>query len=625
HFDDAAAELEGFARRLWGAVPAGIGNAGSTDGVDWESYRTGITNGTDPGHPEYWGAARDRDQRLVEMAPIGFALASIPEKIWDPLSDQAKSNLEAWLLPINDLICANNNWHFFRVLVNLGLARVGAKYSLKALNDSLDRFEAWYLGDGWYSDGPTQQRDYYITFAIHYYSLIYAKLVTSPAFSNSPLFDPVRTETYRERAAVMINDFLHWFDPGSGACIPFGRSLTYRFACVSFIGAAVFAGVESVDAGTLKGVFLRHMRWWLQRPEIFNNDGTLSIGWAYPNLNMAEAYNSPGSPYWALKAFLPLALPPTHDFWTFPEKPMPRLPSPHPLPHAHAILIHTSRQPTHTYALTSGQHANFVMRHSAEKYGKLAYSATFGFSVPVGAFGLEQAAPDSTLALSDDADVKSGNGNHWRVRRVPIDAKILRADTASGPLDIIAASWDAWPDVHVRTWLVPVTNAPKSLPGDWHIRIHRVTTARDLCASDAAFSVHSQSVGGSNRRLEGWNAEYDEGVELRQAEPTDDTSALVRSYVGTVGIKWLPHALPRRGGPLAPTARIIQCSPNTSIMFPHTLLPTIVYKLSGRADPYWLVSGIFAVVGHEKSDWREAWNEGVETPLPEWLDSVLDQ
>lgn len=32
-----------------------------------------------------------------------------------------------------------------------------------------------YIGDGWYSDGNSLQRDYYIPFALHYYSLLYAK------------------------------------------------------------------------------------------------------------------------------------------------------------------------------------------------------------------------------------------------------------------------------------------------------------------------------------------------------------------------------------------------------------------------------------------------------------------
>jgi len=38
------------------------------------------------------------------------------------------------------------------------------------------------------------------------------------------------------------------------------------------------------------------------------------------------------------------------------------------------------------------------------KYGKFAYSSSFGFSVPTGPLRIAQQAPDSTLALSDDSE-----------------------------------------------------------------------------------------------------------------------------------------------------------------------------------------------------------------------------
>ena len=75
HFSETAAELEGFSRPLWGLVPLAAGG-GEFDG--WELYRHGLTNGTDPHHPEYWGDPADRDQRLVEMAAFGLGLALTP-------------------------------------------------------------------------------------------------------------------------------------------------------------------------------------------------------------------------------------------------------------------------------------------------------------------------------------------------------------------------------------------------------------------------------------------------------------------------------------------------------------------------------------------------------------------
>ncbi len=64
HFDRAAADLEGFARPLWGLAPFA---AGGGYFAHWDRYAEGIANGTDPEHPEYWGQVNGRDQRMVEL------------------------------------------------------------------------------------------------------------------------------------------------------------------------------------------------------------------------------------------------------------------------------------------------------------------------------------------------------------------------------------------------------------------------------------------------------------------------------------------------------------------------------------------------------------------------------
>jgi len=166
---DRANELESFARPLWGLAPLAAGG-GRFD--DWDLYRRGLTNGADPRHPEYWGVPHDGEQHLVEMAAIGFGLALAPQELWEPLEPRAKANLTQWLLEINRRSLHANNWLFFRVLVNLGLARVGVEHDGDASRAALDQLETFYLGDGWYADGPGGQRDYYVAFAMHFYGLL---------------------------------------------------------------------------------------------------------------------------------------------------------------------------------------------------------------------------------------------------------------------------------------------------------------------------------------------------------------------------------------------------------------------------------------------------------------------
>lgn len=71
HFDHRAAEMEGFARALWGLAPLLAVQPDHPDFTrmagDWVD---GLDHGTDPDHEDYWGKPGVRDQRHVELAAI---------------------------------------------------------------------------------------------------------------------------------------------------------------------------------------------------------------------------------------------------------------------------------------------------------------------------------------------------------------------------------------------------------------------------------------------------------------------------------------------------------------------------------------------------------------------------
>ncbi|MBN9305740.1 MAG: hypothetical protein BGO82_02090 [Devosia sp. 67-54] len=448
HFDRAAADLEGFARPLWGLVPLA---AGGGQFAHWELYRRGLANGTDPEHPEYWGPVSSTDQRMVELAAIGLAMRMIPEHIWDPLDARAKANIASYLIEARRHAHANNNWKFFRVLVDLGLERCGIAFDRSLTTAYLDELDGFYLGDGWYRDGIVRRIDHYIPFAMHFYGLIYARLSQG---------DEARVARLVERAKLFAGDIRHWFDDEGGG-LAFGRSLTYRYACGGVWGALAYAGVEALPWGEIKGHYLRHLRWWSQLP-IADRDGILSVGYGYPNLFMSESYNSAGSPYWAFKAFLPLALPEDHPFWTAEEQPARFDAEPVPFRHPGMVMLHT---PGNVVALSSGQQ-NWEMRAGAEKYAKFVYSSRYGFSVEADERAYDKGAFDGALALSDD-------NRHFRVRE--------QNDVARLAGNVLCSVWHPWPDVMVETWLLPAS--------PWHIRVHRITTPRALHATEGGFAV----------------------------------------------------------------------------------------------------------------------------------------
>jgi len=452
HYATDIAEMEGLSRVLWGLFPLLAG--GDTTPFS-DKYINAIRIGTDPQHPGYWGETGPYDQRLVEMAAYGLGLALLQEKLTDLFSEREVMNLHAWLNQITDATMPDSNWNYFAIMVQLGFKRAGLPYDQHAIDRRFAMMEAYYLGDGWYADGPGRPKDYYISMAFHFYGLIYATLSG----------DEARGEVLRQRSRQFAEDFIY-MSAADGASVPFGRSLTYRYAMVAFWSAVAFSGLEVFTPGIVKGIILRHLRWWQQQP-ITDRDGILTLGFAYPNLAMCEDYNSPGSPYWALKTLLILALPEEHPFWQAEEQPLPKLAEKRVIPHAQQILCH-GESSQHVTMLTAGQLElnNYV--NTEAKYTKFAYSSRFGFTIERGRFGLKHAACDSTLLLADGDD-------YFRGRRA--------CDEVLVDENAIFSRWSPWHDVHIETWLVPF--------GEWHIRLHRIDSARNLQTAEGGFAVRS--------------------------------------------------------------------------------------------------------------------------------------
>ncbi len=458
-FEESTAELEGFARPLYGIVPLTVGGY---DFAHWDRIVAGLDAGTDPASPEYWGPVPgDTDQRMVEQAAIGLALAFCPERAWDPLSTASQERLVSWLRGIFEHDPAPNNWQFFRVLVSLGLERVGVPYDRTTVARSLELLDGYRLGEYWYEDGALSNVDWYVPFAFHTYGLMYA------AANDIGLGDDRRAAVYRDRAAGFATDFQHWFAP-DGAAVPFGRSMTYRFAMASFWGALAWADVETgLTWGQVRGLSMRHLRWWADKP-ISDRDGVLSVGYTYDNRRLAETYNSAGSPYWSMKAFGALAASADHPFWTFDEEPLEPLDAPIVLRDAGQLI---ARGVDHAVVLPARTAVALDFpEQSPSKYRKFAYSSVFGFSGDIAdTYGVVHT--DSMLALT------TVDGQ----RRIRLGVEAAGVDEVDG-LAISWSTWHPWSDVRVDTvcWL---------LDSSGHGRVHRVRSARTLSALESGFAI----------------------------------------------------------------------------------------------------------------------------------------
>jgi len=513
-YKEDARQVEAFLRVLWGLGPF----LTQQEAPDLLSiYLEGIVAGTDPQNKDYWGEVTDYDQLLVEMASLATTFMLVKEKTWDSLSDNERENFVNWLDQINHHTMPSNNWHFFRILVNICLKKMGVTYSQELLDEDLALMDSYYVGKGWYYDGEETQLDYYIPWAFHYYGLVYATVMADE--------DPERSCLFKQRAAEFAQSFVYMFD-ADGAAVPFGRSLSYRFAQNSFWSALVFADVEALPWGVIKGIYARNMRFWYSN-EIFTTDGILNVGYAYQNLVMAEGYNSPGSPYWAFKSFLLLAVPKSHPYWQSPELPLNFLETKYVNPEGRALYTH-SNQSNHVQMYPYGQSV-INQNHSASKYSKFVYSTKFGFSVPKSDYHYYEGAFDNVLAVSEDE-------THFRAKAV---------DTLFEVNDEwVSYEWAPYKDVKILSTIVPC--------GDYHVRIQQINTDRELIAYEGGFS---------NRY------ETEERIENKT----------FASYVSSIGTSEITAV---KG---FDTALVVRPEPNTNLLFERTLLPVLRAEL-GRGS-----------------------------------------
>lgn len=510
-------QMEAFARPLWGLVPFWCG--GGQDAAFEEIYRKGIIAGTDPKSKEYWGKCSDFDQRFVEMASLAYGLLFAPEKTWVPLTEEQKDSLAKWLYQINEHVFGENNWVFFRVLVNVALLKCKREYSRENLFADLEKIETFYLGDGWYGDGiytvenPRRgQRDYYISFAIHFYSLIYATAMKDE--------DTVRAEKFRKRANEFAKEFIYWF-ADSGEAVPYGRSLTYRFAQTAFWGMCLVADVKPFSVGIIKGIISRNLEYWLSDNRIFDNGHIMTIGYRYNQLIMSEVYNAPGSPYWCMKAFAFMALPEGHEFWSCEALPLPELKQLTSQKKPEMMVGRYQGAVTLYPAGTVGFYPNEMMH----KYMKFAYSTRFGFSVPRSNCQFDAAAPDSTLAFEFEERI------YTRIKNRGF--QLLQ--------DRIIIEWSAGFGIEVKTEIIPTETG--------HIRKHVVNSTMDCIAYDSGFAVDCTD----DKCIE-------TAVENGMAVAKNNNSyCSVYSKTGVAEVK--------------------EAASNTNLLSPKTVIPTIKYVI----------------------------------------------
>jgi hypothetical protein len=204
----------------------------------------------------------------------------------------------------------------------------------------------------------------------------------------------------------------------------------------------------------------------------------------------------------------------------------------------------------HVLAFTTAARVSGRVRSASAKYGKFSYSTRFGFNLPASLETLPAAAQDSALALSERGDTM------FRTR--------AESDAVEISSTHIVSHWKGWPDVLVTTWLVPMS--------PWHVRVHRIRTARPLTSAEGGFAI---GLGPEEATWRPWEpASPDDAPPVWIAARTAQGLSIVVNLRGD-----------RR-------AEAIRADPNTNVLAPRTILPTLHADL----DPgeHWLACAVAA-------------------------------
>ncbi|MGW2703214.1 DUF2264 domain-containing protein [Streptomyces sp. NPDC001340] len=426
--------LEGYARTLLLA-------AFRRDETALGRYAEGLTAG--PGG--VWPQIADRSQPLVEAASIALALRLTRPLLWDRLDQSVRERTATWL---TDALTAEPwpcNWELFPVTVGGFLAEIGhePEAARKAIGRGLERIEAWYVGDGWYTDGDGRKYDYYNGWAMHLYPVLHAWLAD----------DPDLLELYGGRLERHLADYARLFG-GDGAPMHQGRSLTYRFATAAPLWLGALTGHTPLAAGETRRLASGALKYFLDRGSV-DADGLLTLGWHGPDEAILQTYSGPASPYWASKGFLGLLLPPDHEVWTAAEEPGPA---------EQADAVTPIAGPNWLLQSTRSDGVVRLHNHGSEDIRYDPYYTRFAYSTVTRPLG---SPPDNIVMVGGDpirtGIVPLGVGEGWAASRYTVGsgeeasgAEVTSLVVADGAVEVrahLVAGADPGTEVQVTGWV----------------------------------------------------------------------------------------------------------------------------------------------------------------------------
>lgn len=323
--DKRVTYMEAFGRTMAGLAPwLSLPDDNTPEGIKRKQLREwalkSYAHSVDPASPDYllW---RKEGQPLVDAAYIAESFIRAYDALWVPLDSVTKQRFIQEFQQLRRINPPYTNWLLFSSTIECFLKKAGAQSDGYRITSALQKIEEWYVGDGWYSDGPGFAFDYYNSYVIQPMNLECIEIITDKG--KRSVWN-VEKERYfqalkrMQKYAIILERFVS----PEGSYPVFGRSIPYRMAVFQPLALLAWREQlpEELTNGQVRAAMSAVMKRMFRDKRNFNEKGFLTLGFNGHQPGTSDWYTNNGSLYMTTLAFLPLGLPADHPFWTSPAE-----------------------------------------------------------------------------------------------------------------------------------------------------------------------------------------------------------------------------------------------------------------------------------------------------------------
>ncbi len=317
--------MEAFGRTMAGLAPwLSLPDDDTPEGAQRKQLREwalkSYAHAVDPNSPDYllW---RKEGQPLVDAAYVAESFIRAYDALWVPLDTLTKQRYIQEFQQLRRVDPPYTNWLLFSSTIECFLRKAGAQWDAYRVTSALRKIEEWYVGDGWYSDGPGFAFDYYNSYVIQPMNLECLEIMTDGGKRNVWNMEKdgyPRALQRMQKYAIILERFIS----PEGAYPVFGRSIPYRMAVFQPLAMLAWREElpEELSGGQVRAALTAVMKRMFEGEQNFNEKGFLTLGFNGSQPGTSDWYTNNGSLYMTTLVFLPLGLPADHPFWTDPAE-----------------------------------------------------------------------------------------------------------------------------------------------------------------------------------------------------------------------------------------------------------------------------------------------------------------